>query len=204
MPLHNPPLPQFGLVHISAGDLLRAEVALGTPAGKKAAGFMTAGKLVPNEVVVEMVVSALGAAEAGGRGWLLDGYPRSEEQAEAIERAGVRPDAFVLLNVPDDALVERVVGRRLDPVTGEIYHMTFKPPPAEVVPRLRQRSDDTEEAVRTRLATYHANLEAVLGYYSEVVVQIDGARSMDAVYEDVKAALEQLSEAPAQAASGSA
>lgn len=90
---------QFGLVHISAGDLLRAEVASGTPAGKRASEFMTAGKLVPNEVVVEMVVKALASVEAQEHGWLLDGYPRSEEQAEAIQAAGIRPDIFLLLNV---------------------------------------------------------------------------------------------------------
>ncbi|KFM24831.1 Adenylate kinase, chloroplastic [Auxenochlorella protothecoides] len=180
----------FGLTHISAGDLLRAEVSAGTPAGKRASEFMTAGKLVPNEVVVDMVVGALSSGEAARRGWLLDGYPRSPEQAQAIDRAGIRPDVFLLLNVPDDALVARVVGRRLDPVTGDIYHLTFRPPPTEVAPRLVQRSDDTEEAVRTRLATYHANLDAVLGFYPDQIVQIDGARSMPEVYADIRAALD--------------
>lgn len=84
------------------------------------------------------------------------------------------------------------MGRRMDPITGEIYHMKFKPPPPEIVPRLVQRSDDTEEAVRTRLATYHANLNSVLSYYEDVLVQIDGSRSMPDVYADVKAALEKL------------
>jgi adenylate kinase len=181
---------RWGLVHISAGDLLRAEVAAGTPAGAKAKAFMDAGRLVPNEVVVDMVKSRLAAPDAVERGWLLDGYPRSAEQADAIEGAGVRPDLFLLLDVPDDTLVARVTGRRTDPETGEIYHLDFKPPPAEIVPRLVQRSDDTEEALRARLETHHANVAAVVGFYTDVLVTIDGSGSMDDVFGAVEAAVE--------------
>ena len=90
---------QHGLVHVSAGDLLRAEVQAGTEAGQKAKRYMDEGNLVPNEVVVEMVVSRLQHEDAQTKGWLLDGYPRSAEQAQAIEAAGIRPDAFILINV---------------------------------------------------------------------------------------------------------
>lgn len=90
---------QHGLVHVSAGDLLRAEVKAGTPAGKRAQEFMDNGNLVPNDVVVEMVVNRLQQEDAQKQGWLLDGYPRSEEQVEAIEAAGIRPDVFILINV---------------------------------------------------------------------------------------------------------
>ena len=180
----------YGLVHISVGDLLRAEVAAGTEAGKKAKGFMDAGQLVPNEVVVDMVKNRLAEKDVVEHGWLLDGYPRSGEQAEAIEEAGIRPDCFLLVNVPDEVLVERVCGRRSDPVTNEIYHLKFKPPPAEIMDRLVQRSDDTEEMVKTRLTTYNNNVNAVVGYYKDVLVEIDGNRSMDDVYGSIKAALE--------------
>ena len=183
---------RWGLVHISAGDLLRAEVGAGTPAGVQAKAFMDAGKLVPNEVVVGMVTSRLAAPDARERGWLLDGYPRSSEQADAVEGAGVRPDLFLLLDVPDDELVARVTGRRTDPVTSEIYHLTFKPPPADpaVLGRLVQRSDDTEDALRARLETHHANVAAVVGYYEDVLVRIDGSGSMDAVFGAVEEAVE--------------
>jgi adenylate kinase len=97
------------------GDLLRAEVASGTPAGLKAKSFMDNGDLVPNEVVVDMVKNKLAEEEVKKNGWLLDGYPRSGEQAEAIEKEGIRPDVFLLIEVPDDLLIERVVGRRSDP-----------------------------------------------------------------------------------------
>ena len=100
---------QHGLVHVSAGDLLRAEVQAGTAAGKKAKEFMDEGNLVPNEVVVDMVVRRLQQEDAQTKGWLLDGYPRSAEQAEAIEAAGIHPDAFILINVgPLKALYPRV------------------------------------------------------------------------------------------------
>jgi adenylate kinase len=181
---------QYGLVHISVGDLLRAEVTAGTPAGKKAKSFMDNGDLVPNEVVVEMVKGKLNEPIALEKGWLLDGYPRSGDQAEAIEAENIRPDVFLLINVPDDMLVERVVGRRTDPVTGEIYHLTFKPPPAEVIGRLEQRSDDTEEKVRNRLQTHHKNVDAVVGYYKDVMVEIDGNKSMDEVFGAVMKAIE--------------
>lgn len=180
---------QYGLVHISVGDLLRAEVAAGTPAGKKAKSFMDNGDLVPNDVVVEMVKNKLAEPEVLEKGWLLDGYPRSAEQAEAIEAENIRPDVFLLVNVPDEDLVERVVGRRNDPVTGEIYHLKFKPPPKEIMDRLEQRSDDTEEMVRRRLDTYHNNVNAVVGYYKNELVEIDGAQDMDTVFGSIQKAL---------------
>ncbi|KAI7845554.1 hypothetical protein COHA_000845 [Chlorella ohadii] len=181
---------KYGLVHISVGDLLRAEVAAGTPAGKKAKSFMDNGDLVPNEVVVEMVKNKLGEDAVQQNGWLLDGYPRSGEQAEAIEKEGIRPDVFLLINVPDELLIDRVVGRRSDPETGEIYHLTFKPPPPEIVPRLVQRSDDTEEKAVNRLRTYHANVDAVIGYYKEQLVEIDGTQSMDEVFASIQKAID--------------
>lgn len=178
---------KYGLEHISVGDLLRAEVASGTPAGLRAKAFMDRGDLVPNEVVVDMVKGKLASAE---HGWLLDGYPRSGDQAAAIEAEGIRPDVFLLIQVPDDILVDRVVGRRTDPETGEIYHLTFKPPPPEAVPRLVHRSDDTEEAVRNRVATHNHNVDAVLGYYRDVIVEIKGDDAMDKVWGDIQAAIE--------------
>ena len=93
------PALQFGLVHISVGDLLRAEVEADTPAGQKAQQFMDAGNLVPNEVVVEMVTNRLSEADVREHGWLLDGYPRSGAQADAIEQQGIRPDVFILITV---------------------------------------------------------------------------------------------------------
>lgn len=181
---------KYGLVHISVGDLLRDEVKAGTEQGLKAKSFMDSGKLVPDECVVDMVKLRLAQPDVQRSGWLLDGYPRSASQAEAIEKEGIRPDVFLLINVPDELLIERVVGRRLDPVTGDIFHLKFKPPPAEIIPRLTIRSDDTEEKCRVRLSTYHANVEAVLGYYKGKVVEINGNRSMSDVFASIEVAID--------------
>eukprot|EP00879_Flechtneria_rotunda_P021253 GHRR01022391.1.p1 GENE.GHRR01022391.1~~GHRR01022391.1.p1 ORF type:complete len:229 (+),score=76.21 GHRR01022391.1:387-1073(+) len=182
---------KYNLVHISVGDLLREQVKQGTPAGKKAQDFMDRGALVPDEVVVEMVKSRLAGRDVQQKGWLLDGYPRSPSQAEAIEKEGIRPDVFLLIDVPAGLLVERVVGRRLDPETGAIYHLKFNPPPEDIIPRLIQRSDDTEEKVKARVETHSNNVDAVIGYYSDVLYEINGAQSMDAVFSNISAVLDE-------------
>lgn len=116
------------------------------------------------------------------KGWLLDGFPRTQAQAGALSDAGVSADCFIFLNVPDDILVERVVGRRTDPETGKIYHLTFAPPEDdEVLQRLEQRSDDTEEKVRVRLEQFHANIEAVKGSYTDISVDVDGTKHPEEV-----------------------
>lgn len=181
---------KYGLVHISAGDLLREQVALGTDAGKRAKDFMDRGVLVPDDVIVDMIKDRLAQKDVAERGWLLDGYPRSASQAEAIEKEGIRPDLFLLIEVPSELLVERVVGRRMDPETGAIYHLKYKPPPQEVVGRLVQRSDDTEEKCKTRLETHFKNVEAVIGYYNAACVEVDGNRSMDAVFASICTAID--------------
>ena len=93
--------------------------------------------------------------------------------------------------MPSELLVERVTGRRMDAQTGAIYHLTYKPPPPEVVPRLVQRSDDTEEKVKTRLETHFKNVDAVIGYYRDALVEVDGNRGMDAVFSDIGKALDE-------------
>jgi adenylate kinase len=116
------------------------------------------------------------------QGWLLDGFPRTAGQAKALEEAGVIADCFIFLNVPDEILVERVVGRRSDPETGKIYHMTFSPPEdEEILARLVHRSDDTEEKVKVRLEQFHANVDAVKDSYTDISVTIDGSQAPDIV-----------------------
>jgi len=128
--------------------------------------------------------------DCNSKGWLLDGFPRTEAQAQALADAGISGDCFIMLNVPDEVLVERVVGRRTDPVTGDIYHMTFSPPTdPEVVARLDQRSDDTEEKVKVRLEQYHANVEAVKGSYTDITVEIDGIGKPDEVFKAIEKAV---------------
>ncbi|GBG86183.1 hypothetical protein CBR_g41087 [Chara braunii] len=184
---------KFGLVHISAGDLLRAEVAEGTPNGKIIKGFIDVGQLVPDEVVNNMIVDRIKATEAASKGWLIDGYPRSASQAAALETAKIRPDVFILLEVPDELLVDRVVGRRSDPVTGKIYHMTYFPPETEEIKaRLTQRTDDTEEKVKARLQTHYANVAAVLSTYTDVIKRINGDQPKEVVFDEISQLLSSM------------
>ncbi|MED6188841.1 hypothetical protein PIB30_089756 [Stylosanthes scabra] len=184
---------KFGLVHISTGDLLRAEVAAGTEIGNKAKEFMYSGRLVPDEIVTAMVAERLSREDAKQRGWLLDGYPRSFSQAESLEKMQIRPDLYIVLDVPDEILIDRCVGRRLDPVTGKIYHIKFFPPESEEIKaRLVTRPDDTEEKVKSRLEIYKQNAEAVSSSYSNITKKIDGSRSKEEVFKEVESLLSQL------------
>jgi adenylate kinase len=183
---------KFGITHISAGDLLRAAVAQGTEDGLRAKEFMDRGDLVPDEVVVNMVKSRLNEPDCAN-GWLLDGYPRSASQAEALSSYGIEPDLFLLLDVPDEELLERVVGRRLDPVTGQIYHLKFFPPPDDAVAkRLTQRSDDTEEKAANRLKVHHANVNAVTSKYKVIMKTIDGNRQKTTVFKEIEGLIKSM------------
>lgn len=107
--------------------------------------------------------------------------------------AGVTADCFIFLNVPDEVLVERVVGRRTDPETGKIYHMTFSPPEdEEILARLEQRSDDTEEKVKVRLEQFHANVEAVKGSYTDIAVEVDGTSKPEEVSQTIMRAIDSV------------
>jgi len=181
---------KFGYVHISTGDILRANVKEGTELGKKASEYMTAGKLVPSELIVDLVKDRLAQSDVAEKGCLLDGFPRAPDQAKAMADAGIAVDKFVLIEVPDDTLVERGCGRRLDPETGDIYHLKFKPPPEDIVDRLVHRSDDKEEAIRERLAIYHEQVDGITPYFKDVVCKIDGTPKPAEVTTAVFAALE--------------
>ncbi|KAH8944286.1 hypothetical protein BDL97_13G102200 [Sphagnum fallax] len=186
---------KYGLTHISAGDLLRAEVATGTDDGKKAQEYMQKGMLVPNEIVVTMVKNKLLEAVDQSGGWLLDGYPRSLSQSMALDALDIRPQLFILLDVPDEILVQRSVGRRYDPVTGKIYHLMYAPPETpEIAARLTQRLDDTEEKVKLRLQTHKANVAAVIESYKDVIKHVDGNRPKAEVFAEIEKLISELQE----------
>ncbi|KAF7806490.1 adenylate kinase 5, chloroplastic [Senna tora] len=184
---------KFGLVHISTGDLLRAEVAAGTEIGNKAKEYMNAGRLVPDEIVNAMVTARLSREDAKQKGWLLDGYPRSSAQAESLEKMQIRPDIYIVLDVPDEILIDRCVGRRLDPVTGKIYHIkNFPAETEEIKSRLITRPDDTEEKVKSRLEIYKKNAEAVSSSYSNITNKINGNRPKEVVFKEIDSLLSQV------------
>eukprot|EP00929_Paragymnodinium_shiwhaense_P025727 TRINITY_DN15499_c0_g1_i5.p2 TRINITY_DN15499_c0_g1~~TRINITY_DN15499_c0_g1_i5.p2 ORF type:complete len:325 (-),score=114.27 TRINITY_DN15499_c0_g1_i5:188-1162(-) len=181
---------KYGFVHISTGDILRANVKDGTELGKKAKEYMDAGKLVPSELIVDLVKDRLAQADIKENGCLLDGFPRAEDQAQAMVDAGIAVSKFIVIKVPDDTLVERGCGRRLDPETGDIYHMKFKPPPADIVERLVHRSDDQEESIRERLRIYHSQVGAITPFFKECVVEIDGTGSPAEVFDLVQGGID--------------
>jgi adenylate kinase len=182
----------FRIPHISSGDMLRAAVKEGTALGLEADRYMKAGQLVPDEVVIGMILERITRPDCAS-GFMLDGFPRTRPQAEALDaamtKAGVRLDAVVLVEVPDALIVDRITGRRSDPATGRIYHLKFDPPPAglEVV----QRKDDTVEAVTTRLAKYHSETAPIVPFYLDkgILKRVDGVGEPDAVTERIKAVL---------------
>lgn len=184
----------LGVPHISTGDMFRAAIREGTPMGVKANEYISKGALVPDEVVIGLVRERLGQDDTAA-GFMLDGFPRTLPQAEALRAAldedGRSIDAVLLIVVPDDMIVDRIVGRRSDPETGRIYHLTFDPPPAEIAERLQHRSDDTEEAVRTRLEAYHNQTAPLIPFYKEagLVREVDGVGSPDEVTSRIQAAL---------------
>ena len=181
---------EHAVVHLSTGDMLREAVASGSAVGQQAKVLMESGQLVPDDVIIGVVNQRLASPEIEARGFLLDGFPRTPVQASALADAGIEVDIFILLNVPDSVLIDRVTGRRLDPITGEIYHMTSKPPPpGPVAARVTQRADDTPAKLGDRLRSYHSNLTSIKSFYQDRLVEVDGNQAPDAVWASVKAAL---------------
>ena len=184
----------YGIPHISSGDMLREAVRSGTELGKKADAVMKLGQLVPDEVVIGMVLERIARAVCT-RGFLLDGFPRTRPQAEALDvalaNAGVRLDAVVLIEVADGLILDRITGRRSDPETGAIYHLRFNPPPAEVAGRLVHRADDTETACTARLTKYHAETAPIVPFYESkgLLKRVDGVGAPDEVTARILAAL---------------
>lgn len=173
---------RFKLPHVSSGDMFRAQVKKGTELGKKADEFMKAGKLVPDDVVISMVISRLREDDCKD-GFMLDGFPRTGPQAEALDveltKAKLALDVVLFIEVPDALIEERITGRRSDPETKQIYHLTFNPPPPEVADRLVQRKDDTAEACRERLAKYHSETAPIIPFYEAkgLIKRVDGNAS---------------------------
>ena len=181
-----------GKPQVSTGDMLRAAVKVGSPMGMAAKEYMDAGLLVPDEVIIGLIQERLQEDDAN-EGVLFDGFPRTIPQAESLEEIAT-VSSVISIEVPDDAIVERIVGRRMDPDTGDIYHVTFKPAPPEITERLIQRPDDTEETVRSRLEAYHAQTAPLADWYSErgLLITIDGNASIDQVGESVEAAVSRI------------
>ena len=181
---------ETGAKHISTGDLVRAEIKSGSELGQKIKDYNDRGDLVPDEIIVQMMRPYLDDADS----WMLDGFPRNESQAEALDEMlreiDAELDAAVALEAPDEALVERLSGRRTSEATGDIYHVEYDPPPedSEEDPGpFVQREDDTEESIRRRLEVYHEQTEPLKGYYADrgILVTVDALQDIPKVTEDI-------------------
>jgi adenylate kinase len=179
-----------GAKHISTGDLVRAEIRSSSKLGEKIKDYNDRGELVPDEIIIQMMRPYLEEAES----WILDGFPRNESQAEALdemlEEIDAELDAAVALEASDEALVSRLSGRRTSEATGRIYHVEHDPPPEnsdEDPGPFVQRKDDTEDAIRRRLEVYHEHTEPLKHYYAErgILATVDATPRIPEVTEEI-------------------
>jgi len=181
---------QYGLLHLSSGDILRQERAAGTELGKKAQSYMDSGALVPDEIIIEMMTEAIRKAPAAG--FLLDGFPRTVNQAvkltESLAGNEMKIDVVLNLQIDDDVVARRMTGRRSCPKCGAVYHIENLKPKAEGLcdndgVKLVQRPDDSPEVVANRLKTYHQQTEPLVDYYRNngTVYDFDADRSPDEI-----------------------
>ena len=148
-----------------------------------------------DELVIGAIAERLSQPDVQEHGFLLDGFPRTAAQAEALNKLGFPVNAFVLLEVPDELILERVTGRRVDPMTGNSYHIKFKAPESkEVAERLVQRKDDTEECVKPRLLNYHANIANVRKHFAHCEIAVDGTAKPHHVWQAIQSGLERVFE----------
>jgi len=191
---------KYGIPHISTGDILRANVRDGTELGMKAKEYMDRGELVPDTVLIGLIRNRLNEPDCK-EGYLLDGYPRTIPQADALDiillEIGKPLDVVINIDVSDDSLVERLSGRRTCPTCGESYHVVFNPPEQQGVcdacsSQLYQRDDDREEVIRQRLAVYNQKTKPLIDYYAkaDILVNIDGSRSVDEVFRAVSGVMD--------------
>lgn len=194
---------KFNIPQISTGDMLRAAVKAGTQLGLEAKKFMDAGGLVPDEVIIGLVKERIKDEDCKA-GFLFDGFPRTIPQAEAMKQAGVGIDYVVEIDVPDEAIVERMSGRRSHPASGRTYHVKFNPPKVAgkddiTGEDLVQREDDKEETVKKRLEVYHSQTKPLVKYYVDWAnsgnagapkhVFVNGLGEMETIKNNIFAAL---------------
>ena len=170
---------------VSTGDMLRSALSEGTKLGLEAKSFMEAGELVPDDVIIGLIYERLKMEDARN-GVLFDGFPRTIAQAEELAKIA-EVSAVVSIEVPDDSIVERIVGRRMDPETGEIYHIQFTPAPESIKHRLLQRKDDNELTVRNRLKSYHKQTSPLAIWYENqgLLIKINGEQDIKKVGDEI-------------------
>lgn len=189
----------YNIVQLSTGDILRANRKMGTDLGKKAQSYMDSGALVPDELIIEMIRVELKNPNLSN-GYILDGFPRTVPQAEALEKLladlGQNLDTVLVLEVPNDELLKRLTARRVCRICGKSYHLIYNPPKVEGIcdddgGELYQRDDDKEEPILNRLKVYEAQTKPLIDYYSKknLVDKIDGVGEIDSIYKQIQTVL---------------
>ena len=187
---------QYGIPQISTGDILRKAVREGTEIGKMAKSYMDQGKLVPDDVIIEIMKARLNEPDCS-KGYILDGFPRTLKQAEKLESIA-QIDVVINIEVSTESLLERLTGRRSCPKCGAVYHIKFNPPPEDGKCKcggeLYQRDDDREETVRKRLETYRTQTEPLIEYYSSknLLKSVDGNKTPTEVFQEIKQILDKF------------
>ena len=190
---------KYNIPHISTGDIFRANIKGGTELGQKAKSYIDKGELVPDEVTIGMLLDRI-AQDDCKNGYVLDGFPRTIPQAESLTEAlksqGDKIDFALNIDVPDEAIIERMSGRRACPKCGATYHIVYAAPKTENIcdkcgAELIIRSDDKPETVKERLNVYHQQTEPLIAYYKAagVLREVDGTQELPKVFEDVVAIL---------------
>jgi len=178
----------FGMPHISTGDMFRANIKENTELGKKVQDYTNAGQLVPDELVLDMLFDRISKPDAE-KGYILDGFPRTIPQAEALQKR-LGDDVLLMvinLDVSDETVIKRLSGRRTCSETGEVYNIYFAPPPSDLQCELIQRDDDRPEVVKDRLSVYHKETEPLIKFYKEkeVLMDIDGEKDSGAILTEI-------------------
>ena len=192
----------FHLPYIATGNMLRAAVEEGSELGKKARSYMDDGKLVPDELIIDLILECVQEDQCND-GFLLDGFPRNLEQARsldaAIEKLDRRLSAALLIDVPDEVIIDRITGRRVCSKEGHVYHVESNPPKHDGVcdidgSKLIQRKDDTAEVVEKRLAVYHEQTAPIVDHYDEkgILKRFDGTRPPTEVHDHLRATIATL------------
>ena len=170
---------------VSTGDMLRAALSEGSKLGIEAKSFMEAGELVPDDVIIGLISERLKMDDAKN-GVLFDGFPRTIAQARELAKIA-EVSAVVSIEVPDESIVRRIVGRRMDPETGEIYHVDFRPAPESIINRLIQRKDDNESTVHNRLKAYHEQTSPLATWYDNqgLLIRVNGEQTIKQVGDEI-------------------
>ena len=181
-----------GKPQVSTGDMLRSALSKGNELGLEAKKYMESGQLVPDNVIIGLIKDRMNESDASN-GVLFDGFPRTIPQAQALESI-TEVSTVISIEVPDEDIVNRIVGRRMDPETDEIFHVSFKPPPPEISHRLIQRKDDNEETVRMRLSAYHEQTKPLGDWYMEkgILHAVEGTGSIEEVARSISKILTYL------------